>query len=89
MIVGAKVVVRDGESLEQALRRLRKWILKGNRWPVYKPKPTKRHQDYHQTKGQLQRQRDGLAKTRAQLNLNHYKNMDAPQRRWREQHPYF
>lgn len=86
--VGAKVIVRDGESVEQALRRLRQFIFKGNRWPVYRPKPTKRRQDYHQTAGQLERQRAGLAKSRAKLNSNRYTKPYSYLQQWHDQHPY-
>jgi ribosomal protein S21 len=82
------VVVGEGESVEQALRRLDQWILKSNRWPVFKPKPTKRRQDFHQTDGQLQRQRAGLAKTRQKRNTNRYRKKYVYLRRWHEQNPY-
>lgn len=82
--MGAKVRVREGESLEQALRRLREWVFKGNRWPVYKPKPTKRRQNYYQKPGELKRQRKSLAKTRQQQNLNYILNLSASRRRWYE-----
>lgn len=86
--MGAKVRVGEGESVEQALRRLRKWILKGDRWPVYKPKPTKRRLDYYQKPGELKRQRVSLAKTRQRQNLNYSWNLYASLRRWHERYPY-
>ena len=85
MIVGVKVQVREGESLEQAFRRLRQLIFKENRWPLYKSKPTKRRQTYYQKPCELRRQRESLAKTRQRQNLNYILNQFAS--RWQERHP--
>jgi ribosomal protein S21 len=68
--LGAKVIVREGESIESALRRLKEWIFKGNRYPVYRPKPTKRRIEYRQKPCEVGHQRRSLAKSRQQHNLN-------------------
>ena len=81
-ILGVKVRVREGESLEQALKRLRKLILYNNRWPVFISKSTKRRQEFHQTKGQLQRQRDRLAQQRKRRYSNYTFNPSVPYRYW-------
>jgi ribosomal protein S21 len=65
--VSAKVVVLEGESISQALRRLRKKVFYGNRWPIYQPKPTKRRQDYYMKPCELKRRQESLAKSRRHL----------------------
>jgi ribosomal protein S21 len=69
--VGARVVVRPGESVELALRRLRRSIEMWDRYPLYRPKPTKKRIDCFQKPAEVRHQRKSLAKTRQRQNLNY------------------
>lgn len=71
--MGAKIQVRDGESMPQAMRRLRKVIEQWFRYPLCVPKPTKKQFDYRQKPCEVRHQRRSLAKTRQQKNLNRYR----------------
>jgi ribosomal protein S21 len=68
--VGAKVRVRDGESVEKALKRLREQIRQWYRHPLFRPKPTKKRLDYRQKPCEVRHQQRSLAKTRQQANFN-------------------
>lgn len=68
--VGAKVKVRDGETVQQALRRLRKVIEQWYRHPLYRPKPTKKRVEYRQKPCEVRHQQRSLAKTRQRKNRN-------------------
>ena len=68
--MGAKIKVRDGEAIPQAMRRLRKVIEQWNRQPLFRPKPTKKWLDYRQKPCEVDHQRRSLAKTRQRQNVN-------------------
>lgn len=72
--MGVKVYVREGETVEHALRRLRKRIWHGNRWPVYLPKANKRRQEYYQKPSILKRQKRYFAGINQRNNFNYYQN---------------
>jgi hypothetical protein len=72
--VGAKVKVRDGETVQQAMRRLRKVIEQWYRHPLYRPKPTKKRLDYRQKPCEVRHQRRSLAKSHQRENLNRLLN---------------
>lgn len=60
--------MREGEPLENALRRLRKLIRQENRWPVYLPKADKRRQEYYQKPSVVRRQKRFFAGISRQSN---------------------
>jgi hypothetical protein len=57
-----------------ALRRLKKRIWSGNRWPVYLPKPGRRHLGYYEKPSALARDKEHFAQIRRQNNLNRVLN---------------
>jgi len=52
------------------MRRLRKVIEMWNRYPLYRPKPTKKRVEYRQKPCEVEHQRRSLAKTRQRENFN-------------------
>jgi hypothetical protein len=68
--VGAKVKVREGETVQRALRRLRNVIEQWYRYPLYWPKPTKKRLDYRQKPCEVRHQQRSLAKTCQRENRN-------------------
>lgn len=53
--MGIRVIVREGESIEQALKQLRALILEHQRWPVYSLHTHKRNPAYYERPSVLRR----------------------------------
>ncbi|QJW98554.1 hypothetical protein FTUN_6149 [Frigoriglobus tundricola] len=68
--MGAKIRVREGESIPQAMRRLRKVIEMWYQYPLCRPKPTKKRVEYRQKPCEVRHQQRSLAKTRQRVNFN-------------------
>lgn len=63
-------MVRDGETVQQAMRRLKRHIEMWDRYPLYRPRPTKKRVEYFQKPAEVRHQKRSLAKTRQRQNMN-------------------
>ncbi|AWM38293.1 hypothetical protein GobsT_35810 [Gemmata obscuriglobus] len=52
------------------MRRLKRYIERSDRYPLFRPKPTKKRVDYFQKPAEVRHQKKSLAKTRQRFNMN-------------------
>lgn len=81
LAVAIKVVVREGESAQEAFRRLRKLLWRSRRQNAYLPPAGKKSVRYYQKPSELERQRKHRDQIRKRNNWNKFVGKAA--NRWR------